>query len=90
MKNNKELLYHLFTFNKGTNGGEQLILITKFFDNGDGPPDGVYTNQELVLNSYSNTTSFSFSDSPFTPETLRKLANELESAMIKDVGIIEI
>lgn len=39
-------LTHAFTFNPQDNGGEQLILTTKWYDNGD---NEVFTIQELSL-----------------------------------------
>ena len=57
-----------------------VVAATKFIGNGD--VDGVYMNQELTLQSYCNSASFNLSGTTLTPENLRKLANELESAMI--------
>jgi hypothetical protein len=82
----KLLHRHVFCFNEEDNGGESLTLKTEFYDNGDaaaGLPAGIYTNQELSLMSYGNSASFNLSGAAFTPELLRQLANELESAMIK-------
>lgn len=73
-------LTHTFTFNPQDNGGEQLILTTKWYDNGD---NEVFTFQELSLESYYNSASFHLSGAQITPETLRKLANELEQAQNK-------
>lgn len=62
-------------------GGECLVLETKFLSNGD--LDGIFTNQKLTLHSYSNSASFDLCGTSFTPENLRQLANELESALIR-------
>jgi hypothetical protein len=79
------LTQHSFVFNKKDNGGEQLILSTKFYDNGDGIPSGIYTIQELTLNSYGNAANFILSGC-ITPESLRELANELDAARAKLLG----
>lgn len=71
----------VFVFNKDDNGGESLSLKIDYFDNGDaahGLPDGIYTNQELSLQSYCNSASFNLAGAAFTPENLRELANILE------------
>lgn len=73
-----------FVFNPEINGGEQLVLKTDFFDNGDakaGLPGGIYTIQTLTLNSYGSSASFNVFGA-FTPKNLRELANILESGMI--------
>lgn len=78
---------HVFVFNPRDNGGESLCLVTDFVDNGDykaGLGDtGIYTNQRLSLQSYCNSAEFHLMGAALTPENLRKLANELESAMIE-------
>ena len=79
---------HSFLFNKNDNGGESLILTTQFFSNGDPGPDGIYCNQELVLNSYCNSASFNLYSTMITPELLRQLANELDVALIKAQNLI--
>ena len=78
---NEVLHTHVFVFNKEDNSGESLSLTTKFFSNGD--PGGIYTIQELVLQSYCNRATFGLHGATITPEELRKLANELESAKTK-------
>jgi hypothetical protein len=65
-----------FVFNEKDNGGEQLVLTTDLYHNGD--PGGFYTNQELSLNSYSNSASFNLTGCQLTPEKLRELANQLD------------
>jgi hypothetical protein len=69
---------HSFCFNPKDNRGEAVILHTGFYDNGD---EEVYTMQSLILNSYGRSATIELG-SIFTPEILRKLANELESAKI--------
>ena len=76
---------HTFIFNKGDNGGEQLILTTTFFadvdDNGNYvEPGNVYRNDELSLQSYCNSASFNLYCSSLTPAILRELADSLEQA----------
>lgn len=71
----KKLATHAFSFNPRDNGDEQLILTTEYFDNDDG---GVFTNQELSLQSCCNSASFELVGAQITPQNLRKLADELE------------
>lgn len=66
---------HVFVLNPDANGGEQILLTTTIEPNGGEP----FPTQELNLNSYGNCVTFHMSLSPFTPDNLRKLANELES-----------
>ena len=77
----KLLKRHAFCFNKETNGGEALTLVTKMFANGD--PNGVYWNQELTLHSYCNSASINLYGPALTPKLLRELANQLEFADIE-------
>ena len=70
----KVLDTHVFCFNPSQNGGEALILVTTFIDDGDEVP---YIYQKLDLHSYGNLASFNIG-SLFTVEKLRKLADELE------------
>jgi hypothetical protein len=65
---------HVFCFNPQDNGGEQLHLITEFFesDNGD-----IYSNKEMSLQSYCNSASFNLSGAAISSETFFKLAREL-------------
>ena len=82
---------HVFVFNPNDNGGECLCLVTEFIHNGDPVTDkeGIFTNQTLSLHSYCNSASFNLSGASFTPENLRKLANELESARIKAANSLQ-
>lgn len=80
MKKEKEISKHTFVFNPNDNGGEGLDLITHFIDNG---VEEVYTHQELVLNSYCNCAIFNLMGAQITPENLRELANQLETATIE-------
>jgi len=86
----KILSKHTFVFNSADNGGESLSLTTFFYDNGDGIPDGIYTTQELSLQSYRNSASFSLCGAELSPENLRTLANELESFRNKLVSKLEV
>jgi|CXWK01.1.fsa_nt_gi hypothetical protein len=70
-----------FCFNKTDNSGEGLYLTTKIYGNGD--PDGIFLNQELRLQSYSNSASLHLVGTTLTPSLLRELANQIESAMIQ-------
>jgi hypothetical protein len=79
-----------FVFNKGDNGGESLMLSTDFFDNGDDVTkecDGIYLNQTLTLQSYSNSASLNFYGTMLNPENLRALANKLEQEQNRAVGL---
>jgi len=69
---------HYFVFNEKDSTAEQLILETTYYDNGDGIPKGIYTIQQLELNSYGNIASFTLSGNLFSPDNLRKLADELD------------
>ena len=90
MNTDKSLGKHVFVFNIKDNGGESLSLSTEHFWNGDGKKDcsdagrtpdyGIYTNQELTLQSYCNSASFELVGVQITPEILRQLANELDQA----------
>lgn len=71
----------VFSFNPKDNGGEQLILTTTFIANGD--ENGVFMNQELSLQSYCNSASFSLCGAIMTPDLLRELANQLDAELIK-------
>jgi hypothetical protein len=84
----KTLGKHTFAFNPNDNGGEALVLTTEFVDNGDREKDGssIFLNQELTLHSYCNSASFNLSGAALTPDNLRKLANELESAKITAIS----
>jgi hypothetical protein len=79
----KQLHRHVFCFDEKNRGGEALILKTEFIDNGDNNENSIFVNQELTLHSYCNSATFNLCGTPLTPETLRKLANELESAQIQ-------
>lgn len=80
MKKDIVLKEHIFCFNEDHNGGEALSLETMFIGNGDPitKDDGVYLNQRLTLQSYSNAALFELYGALLTPEKLRQLANELE------------
>lgn len=68
----KELIHHSFTLNPESNGGESVTLETHIrVEDGD-----VTLEQELSMNSYGHIASFFIQDC-FTPEKLRKLADEL-------------
>jgi hypothetical protein len=77
----KLLDIHCFQFGK-SNGGESFTLTTRFYGNGDRITswDGVYTVQELTLNSYGNAATFNLCGTPITPDDLRELADQLEKS----------
>jgi len=68
----KELLHHSFTFNPEANGGESITLGTHIRIE----DDEVTLAHELSMHSYGHIASFFIFDC-FTPEKLRKLADEL-------------
>ena len=80
MNKDKLLKTHTFSFNRKDNGGEQVTINTKFYDNGDRNRDGVYINQEITLNSYCNAASILLYGAVLGPEDLRMLADELDDA----------
>lgn len=77
----KLLGIHTFQFGK-SNGGESFTITTKFFANGDRITScgGVYIIQELTLNSYGNSATFTLCGTPLTPDNLRELADQLDAA----------
>lgn len=89
-----EISRHVFSFDNN-NGGESLTLLTMFRDNGDaaaGLEGGVYINQELTLNSYCNSATFTLCGTTLNPENLRRLANEIErgyNAALHKAKIVE-
>jgi len=96
----KKILEHRFTF--GGHGGEELSLKTIYFANGD--IGGVYTNQEVSLQSYSevslqsysevslqsysNSAHFKLCGTTLDPTTLRKLADELEKQELEARNLV--
>jgi hypothetical protein len=82
MSKEKEVGRHVFVFNPKDNGGESLMLITDYFDNGD-DNKFLFTNQELTLQSYCNSATLQLMGANLTPAVLRQLANELESKQIQ-------
>lgn len=83
MNKDLRLERHGFCFNPRDNGGETLMLTTDIYHNGDSGEKGIYYNQEITLLSYCNSASLNLYGASITPDMLRKLANELESANIK-------
>lgn len=84
-KENEELARHVTELDPNLNGGETILLITKFISNGDPvtATQGVFTNQEVSLQSYGNSATIQLYGPGFTPEFLRKWANELEQTRNK-------
>jgi hypothetical protein len=68
----KLLATHVFSFNEEDNGGEQLILTTKFYDNGDDKKQNIYLNQQLTLQSHCNAASFELIGTILTPALLQR------------------
>jgi len=65
--------------NPKDNGGESVTITTTVFWNGS----NVYYNTEIGLESYGNSASINLSGAPLTPEFLRDMANQIESATAK-------
>ena len=61
---------HVFCFNPKENGGQSIHLVTTINSNN--------ISQSLELNCFGNCSSLQFGDGIFTPDILRKLADELE------------
>jgi hypothetical protein len=78
---NKIVHEHRFEF--GSGGGESLSITTKFIDNGDPEPEGIYWNQKLTLQSYCNSAIFDLCGTILDSNILRQLANELDKAQIE-------
>lgn len=77
---------HLFTLNPDSNGGESVVLHTKFEDNGDfsrglAKEPVLSATHELIINSYGNSVHFNMYGY-LTPTVLRDLANQLEKAEV--------
>ena len=68
---------HVFSFNPKENSGEQFTLTTDILKTKEG---SFYTNHEITLQSYGNQSTFKLV-CEITPETLRKLADELEQKL---------
>jgi len=77
---NGTIARHCFEIGDGP-GGESLTLKSELIHNGEG--EKPILNQELTLQSYCNSASFTLCGTPFTPSILRDLANQLEYFMNK-------
>lgn len=65
--------------NPHDNGGETVAITVEIFDNGDFDGNSIYTLSTVSLQSYGNSASMSLPN--VTPEFLRELASELQSAI---------
>ena len=65
--------------NPEDNGGETVAITVEIFDNGDFDGNSIFTIGTMSLHSYGNFATMSLPN--ITPEFLRELANELESAI---------
>lgn len=81
----KEIYRQVFSFNPNDNGGEQLVLITKYLNNGDGE---IYINQSLELYSYCNSAAFNLVGAVIDSKMLRELANQLDKAEIEAAKLL--
>lgn len=84
----KKIGEHRYLFNPKNKAGwvsdqNNLFLLTEYFDNGDGVPNGIYINQKLCFKVRNQCASFVLCGTSIEPETLRKLANELDSLLAK-------
>jgi hypothetical protein len=71
---------HVFSFNPKDNGGEQLLLSTYISKH------GIY-EQRLSLQSYGNSATLELSGSFLSPRLLRRLADELETAINSNLDV---
>lgn len=73
-----------FILNPKDNGGEQLIITTDFFANGDPvtATSGIFLSQQFTLQSYCNSASFNLCGAVFTPQKLRELADFIEKERV--------
>lgn len=76
------ILEHTYNLSPRANGGESLRLKTKFFWNQENS-EGIYWNQDLILQSYSNSSTLNLIGTILTPKLLRQLADALEEAQDK-------
>lgn len=85
MKADQELGRHCFLVDPKEPGMHSLTLLTRFISNGDEIDDtnGVFLNQELSLQSNCNSASLSLFAAIFTPDRLRKLADEMEQKEVE-------
>jgi len=77
----QEKLLHTekFVISPKESGGEALIFITEYYDNGD---KEIFTNQRIVLHSYCNNATINLYGIQITSDILRELANKLDEAKI--------
>jgi len=70
---------HVFSTNPKSNGGEAILVITEFMDNGD-DKNNIWLSQRIVLNSYGNSAEIVVGNGcAFTPTKLRQLADMLDA-----------
>lgn len=72
---NEEFLGHIVSV-----VGDGVTLTTDFYDNGDGVPNGIFMNQRLTMDGTFNSTHFDLCGALMCPETLRRIATEIEKA----------
>ena len=77
----RELGNVVMSLNPKENGGEQVFITVKYYDNGDGE-NGIYTTGEITLNSYCNSATITCSGG-ISSSMLRELANELDKKLIE-------
>lgn len=73
------IVEHIYNLSPRANGGESLRLKTKFFWNQENS-DGIYWNQDLILQSYCNSTTLNLIGTLLTSKLLRDLADALDEA----------
>ena len=71
---------HIFNFGNKNSGGE-IMLTSEIYDNGDKDENSIYLIQNLTLHSCGDSATLNISC--FTPDILRKLANELDERISK-------
>ena len=73
------------------NGGEDLVIKTSIFDNGDyaaGLDTGIILNQAITLESYGNSVTLNLCGNTLTPDFLRYLAQEIEDGIAEAKTLI--
>lgn len=74
----KKIFERSYVLNDGVNGGESLTLQVDFLSNGE--PNGIFMNQQLILQSYGNSASFNLYGSTLYPDKLRQVADFIDLA----------
>jgi len=78
---------HAIEVDPRSNGGETVLITTKMIDDGENEPLLI---QEISLMLYGNQATITLGGSSvMTPSFLRKMANELDLAIVKATAKLE-